>query len=221
MKLLFKFTKQHFCKRLTGYDKMDLILEQQKADKQKHQEEYKIIEKKSLNLVTYTQIFRSPLYISTFLQIWENPLTKTYTHLFLFSNYYLILITALEGSILFSHALVYYNIVKSTKQESLELMNARLKSNRKRLFILITFFTGLIVALKLTNSGSPVGGLVVIFLLNFYLYAKVSIHITTKLVNNITYMPRMKFIYTNMLFSLILIGINSYKRKFVKNNITF
>jgi hypothetical protein len=222
MKNILALTKRNFCnKRLTGYDKMNLILERQKVDNDKYKTDNKLIENKISDLISYTQVFRSPLYFSTFYLIWQNPLTYKYSYTLLFNNYYLLTLTGLEGAVLFSHALVYYGIVKPAKQESQEIMKERMKANRKRLMMLLTFFTGLVVALNFFNNGKPILGLLVSFLLNFYLYAKVSFHITYKLVNNTVYMPRMKFIYTNMFFSLLLFLINYYKRKMITSNLTY
>jgi hypothetical protein len=218
---MFNLTKKHFCKRLTGYDKMNIILEQQKQDKQQNEGENKLIEAKISEVISYTQVFRSPIYLSTFLLIWENPLTVKYTYILLFSNYYLVMLTALEGAVLFSHGLVYYNIIRSSKKESIETMRERLRANRKRLIMLVTFFTGLVITVNLVNSGSLTQSLCTVFALNLYLYIKISFHITTKLVNSLTYMPRMKFIYTNMLMSMILVLVNYNKRKVVLNNLTY
>jgi hypothetical protein len=220
-KTFYAIIKRNFCKKLTGYDKMNIIIERQRKEKETMGEEFKQVEKKFAPIISFTQVFRSPIYISTFLLIWENPLTLKFTYLLLFSNYYLIALTALEGAVLFSHGLVYYNIVRSNKLENKEVMDLRLKTNRKRLFMLVTFFCGLSLAVYFVNNMEMFYCLGASFLLNFYLYVKGSKHLATKLVNSVTYLPRMKFIYTNMFFCAILGLIIYNKQKFINDNCSY
>ena len=207
--------------KLTGRDKMNMILDRQKYNNEKYSEENKLFEKKTSPLFKYMYYLRTPIYITTFGVIWLNPFTTTYSLVSLFTNYYMIFLTCMEGTSIFSLGLIDYLLVKFNVPDNTELIKYKYQNNNKRLFIMIYFFLFLIISGYLASNNNTSSSYFLIMLLNIYLYIKFSKQIGSNIVNPLYFIPRMKFIYTNMLFSAFLMLISYKKNSLIDNNIKY
>lgn len=223
------FTKKHvynntiknFAKKLTSYDKKEIILERQTLIKDRYKEEFKQFEDKMQPVFNYMNYIRSPIYASIFGCIWANPFSITFTYLKLFSNYYLIFLTGLEGAAIFSLGLIEYYLVKFNVPDDRELVRLKMKNNAKRLIMIITFFFFLVLSAVGAEKENTNSSLITVLLMNVYLYVKYSLQMGNHMGNSLYLMPRMKFVYTNMLMAICLMIIISRKDSIVSNNIKY
>jgi hypothetical protein len=220
-KQIYNYTIKNFAKKLTSFDKKEIILEQQTLIKQRYKEEFKQFEDKMQPVFNYMNYIRSPIYASILACIWANPFSITFTYLKLFSNYYLIFLTGLEGAAIFSLGLIEYYLVKFNVPDDKELVQLKMKNNAKRLIMIITFFFFLVISAVGAEKENTNASLVNVLLMNVYLYVKYSLQMGNHMGNSLYLMPRMKYVYTNMLMAICLMIIVSRKDSFVSNNIKY
>ena len=222
----FQFSK----KELNLTDKMNLILKKEQEKVKGNEEDIKLIEEKTFPLIIKTQMIRLPAYITIPFLIWKSPISITYDALLLFSNYYLIFLTAFEGTFFFSLGINQHNLNNptgtnpsntsskiSSEEKEKEFENMRKSVIRRRLGLMIFFFGFCFFSAVLASDFKNQFSLVILFMTNLSLYAKFSFHITLYGLNKIVFNKRMKNLGMNLLLILFLAFINNRNINFVKN----
>ncbi len=220
-KNFYKYTFRNFAKKLDSLQKKEIILERQNQMKQLYKEEFKQFDEKMQPVFNYMNYIRSPVYASILACIWANPFSVTFTYLKLFSNYYLVFLTGLEGAAIFSLGLIEYYLAKFNVPDDKELVNLKIKNNSKRLLMLISFFFFLYGSAMTAENESTTSSSLMIIMLNVYLYIKYSLQMGNNMGNSLYLMPRMKYVYTNMLLALCLMIIVYRKETIVTANIKY
>ncbi len=223
-RIIFKLVAKQFSKetkKLSSSDKMNLILEKQRQMKKEHSEENKLFEAKMEPVFNYMNYVRSPIYLSILGLIWSNPFTITYFYLSIFSNYYLIFLTCIEGSAVFSLGLINYYLVRFNVPDNKELIELKFRNNRKRLMMLISFFMFLILSGYHAVNDNTNSSLITLFITNIYLYVKYSLQMGNHMGNSLYLMPRMKFVYTNMILTICMMIIINKKNKTIQLNVKY
>jgi hypothetical protein len=212
---------RQYSKKLNFSMKKDIILHSQKKLNEKYSEENKQFDKKMQPVWNYMNMIRSPVYLSIFAMIWTNPFSLAYVYLKLFSNYYLIFLTGLEGSAIFSLGVLEYYLVKFNVPDTKELLKLRSTNYYKRIIMMITFFLALMISsLNAQNESTAASG-VFLILSNIYLYVKYSLQMGNHMGNSLYLMPRMKFVYTNILLIVCLMVITNKKKSIIDINIKY
>jgi hypothetical protein len=216
---------KNFSEKKTPFKhKMDLILQKENQIEKSNLDENKFIQEKTLPLLRKTQIMRLPIYLTIPFLIWTSPLSSTYPIFLLFSNLYMLFLTCLEGSALFSLAHNSYNLVLNPKlsvEKQKEFVIQRKKVIRKRLFMMIFFFFSLIGSAVFAFNEEFYFSLAILLGTNIYLYGKLSYHITLFYADKISFTRRIKNTGMNMLLITGVSLIVSRKKKFINNNLVY
>jgi hypothetical protein len=220
-RLICNTLSRHFSSKLTSSEKKNIILKTEKAMKEEYNEEYKQFENKMQPVFNYMNYIRSPIYATIIGLIWSNPFSLTFTYFKLFSNYYLIFLTGLEGAAIFSLGLIDYYLVKYNVPDDKELVDLKTKNNFKRLIMIISFFLLLFISGANAQSDRTILSLMFLIYSNIYLYVKYGLQMGNHMGNSLYFMPRMKFVYTNILLAACLIIIASRKDKIIQLNIKY
>ena len=125
--------------------------------------------------------------------------------------------TSLEATAVFSLGL---------NQHSLNVianLNSKLKSSltRKRLVLMIIFFSFLLVTSSLASEFRNSASLGMLALLNLYLFTKFSYHITLYNLDKLIFNQKIKNVSMNIILSLLILLINLKKTKEINNNILY
>lgn len=221
-KFCYKIPKFYFSdKKKSAQEKMKLILERNDQNYKANQEEIKIIEDKTHPMLLHLQKFRIPIYLSTLPLIWSHPFSSIYVYSLLFSNHYLIFLTALDAGLLFSLGLLKYNLITIKANHEAEEVKLRTKVTRKRLFLMITFFLSLILASILATKYENGKSFFVLLLSNIYLYWKFGLHVTLNGADKIFFQKRMNILSINIFLTIIMMVVISKKKKMIYNNIKY
>lgn len=202
---------------LSMSDKLRMIKDKEEKYLKENKEEIAKKEIKLLPALLKLQKMRGVIYLTIPFLIWTSPFSILYSKLLLFSNYYLIFLSTLEATSFFSLAL---------NQHSLEVSfnhNSKLKSavTRKRLMLMIIFFTFLMLAAYLASEFKNSPSLGMITMLNLYLFTKFSYHITLYNLDKLIFNQKMKNVSMNIIVSLLILILNIKKTNEINNNILY
>jgi hypothetical protein len=200
---------------------MELIQEKQRLTKEKYSNEYKQFETKMEPVFNYMNYIRSPIYLGILGLIWANPFSLTYTYLKLFSNYYLIYLTGIEGTAIFSLGLIEYYLVNFNVPDDKELVGLKTRNNSKRMCMIVTFFLLLILSGGSAMTDNTTASIIALIFSNIYLYVKYSLQMGNNMGSSLYLMPRMKFVYTNILLAVCIMIIINRKEKIVQMNMKY
>jgi hypothetical protein len=210
----FKFIFAAFSKYepTTAKEKLYEVTKKMYEESKDHQDEIKFLEKKVNPFFNKIRIIRSPIYISMLPLIWSNPFTLSYSVLILSANFYLIFLTTLEATTLFSMGLNQYGLLNINTKEEKEGIILKSRSTFKRLLMMVLFYSFLILSGVLASNFQNRESLILLFGLNLYIAIKIAYHITLYGLNKRLFEKRIKNSAMNLCI-IILIGVIHYKKK--------
>jgi hypothetical protein len=225
LNVFYKFSRKNFTYKPLSFDqKFKMIVDREQQKIRGKEEDIKFTEEKTIPLISFTQKIRFPVYLSIPCLIWAHPISIPYSGLILFSNYYMIFLTTFEATSLFCLGLNQMNLQVGnfeSKEKEIEFLQMKRSVTRKRLFIMIIFFTFMILAAINASDYNSNISLGILFLSNIYLYAKFGLHVTLYGLNKTTFTRRSKYVGMNLFLILSIWLVSRQKDKFIVNNLQY